>query len=181
MAEFMGEWVVLKAAPTSWMFTSIPLEAAEILGCSEEVVEKYPRHLRTLAFLNRGEGRLRIVPSFNSQALLQKEMYGVVSFCSINPHNAIRMTEAVVKYLGMEVHRKDAHHIASVDPVAFVTPVSEYYAMLKNKRKPGEEKSPGHVYVARPMFKDKWVWSNVEELEAMGERRTARVRVTAQG
>lgn len=181
MAELAGEWVVLKAAPTSWMFTSIPAEAAEILGCNEEIVERYPAHLRMLAFLNRGNGRLRIVPSFNSQALLQKEMYGVVSFCKINPHNAIRMTEGVVKHLGMEVHRKDAHHIASVDPVAFVAPVSEYYAMLKAKRKPGEERPPGHVYVAKPMFKERWAWGTVEDLEAIGELRTARIRVTAQG
>lgn len=166
------EWTVVKAATTSWMYTSIPYEVAQLIGSREEVIEKLPNHLRTLAFLNRGPGRLRIVPSYNSQELLQREMYDVVSICQINPHLAIRITEKVATHLGLDVRRKGNRGFESFDPIAFVVPQSEYlgYVDAAVKGTTYEAKEVGHVYLAKPVIKGKWVWPSVEELEASKHR-----------
>ncbi len=162
------EWTVLKATTTSWMYTSIPYEVAQLIGCREDVIEKLPHHLRTLAFLNRGPGRLRIVPSHNSQEILQREMYDVVSICQINPHNAIRINEKVASHLELDVRKKGAKGFESFDPIAFVAPQSEYLAYVEAEVKGAafEPREVGHVYLAKPVIKGKWVWPSLNELEA---------------
>ena len=166
------EWTVLKATTTSWMYTSIPYEVAQLIGCREDVIDKLPHHLRTLAFLNRGPGRLRIVPSYNSQDLLQHEMYDVISICQINPHNAIRINEKVASHLELDVRRKGAKGFESFDPIAFVAPQSEYLGYVDSQTKGAtyEPREVGHVYLAKPVIKGKWVWPSVEELEASKHR-----------
>ncbi len=161
------EWTVLKACTTSWMYTSIPYEVAQLIGAREEAIEKLPPHLRTLAFLDRGPGRLRIVPSHNSQELLQKEMYGVVSLCKINPHLAIRITEKVAKHLELDVRRKGNRGFESYDPIAFVAPLREYreYVEAAAKGTVYEPKEVGHVYLVKATFKGKWAWPTVDEVE----------------
>ncbi len=163
---------MLKATTTSWMYTSIPYEVAQLIGCREDVIEKLPHHLRTLAFLNRGPGRLRIVPSHNSQEILQREMYDVVSICQINPHNAIRINEKVASHLELDVRKKGAKGFESFDPIAFVAPQSEYrgYVEAVARGATYESKEVGHVYLAKPVIKGKWVWPSVEELEAPKHR-----------
>lgn len=162
------EWTVLKAATTSWMYTSIPYEVAQLIGAREDVIEKLPSHLRTLAFLDRGPGRLRIVPSYNSQELLQKEMYGVVSLCKINPHLAIRITEKVAKHLELDVRRKGSRGFESYDPIAFVAPSDEYRGCVEAAAKGGtyEPKEVGHVYLTKATFKGKWAWPSMDEIES---------------
>ena len=164
------EWTVLKAATTSWMYTSIPYEVAQLIGAREDVIEKLPAHLRTLAFLDRGPGRLRIVPSYNSQELLQKEMYGVVALCKINPHLAIRITEKVARHLELDVRRKGNRGFESYDPIAFVAPSDEYRGYVEAAAKGGtyEPKEVGHVYLVKAAFKGKWAWPSVDEVEKEG-------------
>ena len=164
------EWTVLKAATTSWMYTSIPYEVAQLIGAREDVIKKLPPHLRTLAFLDRGPGRLRIVPSYNSQELLQKEMYGVVSLCKINPHLAIRITEKVAKHLELDVRRKGNGGFESYDPIAFVARLQEYrgYVEAASKGDPYEPREAGHVYITKAAFKGKWVWPSLDEDENRG-------------
>ena len=163
---------MLKAATTSWMYTSIPYEVAQLIGAREDVIEKLPPHLRTLAFLDRGPGRLRIVPSHNSQELLQEEMYGVVSICKINPHLAIRITEKVAKHLELDVRRKGKGGFESCDPIAFVAPLREYREYVETASKGGnyEPKEVGHVYITKASFKGKWAWPSVDEVEGKGRR-----------
>ena len=165
--ERVPEWVVLKATTTSWMYTSIPYEVAELIGCREDMIEKLPHHLRTLAFLNRGPGRLRIVPTYNSQELLQREMYNVVSLCQINPHNAIRINERVATHLGLDVRRKGTKGFESFDPIAFVAPQGEYRAYVESTVKgvTREAREAGHVYLAKPVIKGTWVWPSISEME----------------
>ena len=171
------EWTVLKASTTSWMYTSIPYEVAQLIGCREDVIEKLPHHLRTLAFLNRGPGRLRIVPSYNSQEILQKEMYDVVSICQINPHNAIRINEKVASHLELDVRKKGAKGFESFDPIAFVAPQSEYlnYVETEVKGTAYEPREVGHVYLAKPIIKGKWVWPTLVDIE-----NTVRTKTVAQ-
>jgi hypothetical protein len=171
------EWTVLKASTTSWMYTSIPYEVAQLIGCREDVIEKLPHHLRTLAFLNRGPGRLRIVPSHNSQEILQREMYDVVSICQINPHNAIRINEKVASHLELDVRRKGAKGFESFDPIAFVAPQAEYldYVEATAKGSAYESREVGHVYLAKPVIKGKWVWPTLDDLE-----NTVRTKTVAQ-
>ncbi len=171
------EWTVLKASTTSWMYTSIPYEVAQLIGCREDVIEKLPHHLRTLAFLNRGPGRLRIVPSYNSQEVLQKEMYDVVSICQINPHNAIRINEKVASHLELDVRRKGSKGFESFDPIAFVAPQNEYLAFVEASAKGAtyEPREVGHVYLAKPVIKGKWVWPTLDDLE-----NTPRAKTVAQ-
>ena len=161
------EWTVLKACTTSWMYTSIPYEVAQLIGAREDVIEKLPHHLRTLAFLDRGPGRLRIVPSYNSQELLQKEMYGVVSLCKINPHLAIRITEKVAKHLELDVRRKGNRGFESYDPIAFVAPLNEYrgYVKVASKGTMYDAKEVSHIYIAKATFTGKWAWPSVNEIE----------------
>ncbi|MDG6912394.1 MAG: hypothetical protein JRN35_04865 [Nitrososphaerota archaeon] len=164
------EWTVLKACTTSWMYTSIPYEVAQLIGAREDVIEKLPPHLRTLAFLDRGPGRLRIVPSYNSQELLQKEMYGVVSLCKINPHLAIRITEKAAKHLELDVRRKGNGGFECFDPIAFVAPLQEYrgYVDAASKGTVYEPREVGHVYLTKASFKGKWAWPTVDEVESKG-------------
>lgn len=171
------EWTVLKASTTSWMYTSIPYEVAQLIGCREDVIEKLPHHLRTLAFLNRGPGRLRIIPSYNSQELLQREMYNVVSICQINPHNAIRINEKVATHLDLDVRRKGTKGFESFDPIAFVAPLGEYRAYVDTQVQGTtyEAREVGHVYLAKPVIKGKWVWPTMNELE-----NTVRTKTMAQ-
>ena len=162
------EWTVLKACTTSWMYTSIPYEVAQLIGAREDVIEKLPPHLRTLAFLDRGPGRLRIVPSYNSQELLQKEMYGVVSLCKINPHLAIRITEKAAKHLELDVRRKGNGGFECFDPIAFVAPLQEYrgYVDAASKGTVYEPREVGHVYLTKATFKGKWAWPSMDEIES---------------
>lgn len=164
------EWMVLKAATTSWMYTSIPYEVAQLIGAQEVTIEKMPPHLRTLAFLDRGPGRLRIVPSYNSQELLHEEMYGVVSLCKINPHLAIRITEKVAKHLELDVRRKGNRGFESYDPIAFVAPLHEYreYVEAASKGTTYEPREVSHIYMMKATFKGKWVWPTVDEVESKG-------------
>lgn len=155
-------WVALKAVHPSWSTVQLPQEVAELLGCRAEELSSLLRPARSIAFLARGPGVVRVVGMHRSATLLGEEMSAnrVVDVAQLTDKLLFNLPDAVVRYLGLTVRpRGDRGGHGIEDGILWFLPELEY----RSYREAGREgirysglasgEAP-HVYLTRSVLGD---------------------------
>lgn len=110
-----------------------PPELPELLGfASSEEINGLEWHERTLWFLNRGPGVVRVCRGVPDSKMVEKEMAHnrVLGTSRINQYHACDLPEAVLDHLEMRTFEKGEKYKLRLtnDSVAWVVPTREYEA-----------------------------------------------------
>ncbi|MDE1820930.1 MAG: hypothetical protein KGJ23_11245 [Euryarchaeota archaeon] len=154
-------WVVFKTGHPSYGTTILPLELAEALGLPpvQPKGERPDPSRRSVAFLDRGDGRLRVISVSRSPMVLAAAISQskVVSQIGLSDKLYFNLPAAVESFLSLKGFRDPENHNRVTDEVlAWLMPAEEYYTFREAKR---EEKpplaslgGPAHVYLMKSHF-----------------------------
>ena len=153
-------YVVLKSIHPTWCTTQLPGEVAELLGSSAEDLKGLHRPARSLAFLARGQGTLRVLSLFRSSDLLQREMREnrVVATAQLTDKLVFNIPAAVEEYLGLVSFPRETPSTRGTDDmIVWFIPEEEYYEYrdLTRDKSPFSALSSGQtprVYLTKSIF-----------------------------
>lgn len=159
MSDTSGTWVVIRAIHPSWCTLQVPGDVAQLLGCRPEDLERLTKPARAVAFLDRGQGVLRVVGVHRSATLLAKEMAmnRVVGTAQLTEKAVFNLPDAVERHLDLKTFKRgDKGAYGTDDSVAWVLPESEYYRFRAEEREgKGEGMTEGsdvHLYLVKSLF-----------------------------
>ncbi len=166
-------YVIVRASHPSWLVTQLPVEVAEMLGYHPSDAANGPES-RSVSFLARGPGVLRVVATYPAREALAIESLNGRWIASAQPGDRFMFSlpVAVYKYLGLTVIPRGAHPARGTDDtIVWFVPEDEYYdfrAAGSGSRRAGTAKErPGlaHVYLAKSLFGDLPFWEGLAERE----------------
>jgi hypothetical protein len=108
----------------------MPYDVADLLGCQRDDLKGLHRPARSLAFLARGQGTVRVVGLHRSADLLAREMASntVIAMAQLTEKLVFNIPAALEKYLGVESYpRGNAGTRGTDDMIVWFMPMDEYY------------------------------------------------------
>ena len=155
-----GEYVVLRAVHPTYLNLQMPREVGELLlyEAREDGPGRGPN--RGLAFLARGPGVLRVVPSLRAGDFLPVESARgrYLANAALTEKLIFNLPEAVVQHLGLHVQRRSPKEAPFTDDgLVWFLPAPEYYEFRARQRQPKGWAGPtgggiAHVYLARSVL-----------------------------
>lgn len=169
-----ASWAVPWASCPTTNYVILPSDVGELLGLPRDQMPQMGKPERTLAFLRRPSGAVRVLgvrkyaPLFG-EAMSRHEALGLATAATGN--GMFALPDLVAQH--MEVTLK--HIVGSTarstdDPVAWFMPMAEYYLYRKLLRsgKPGPDPSGGfHIYLHKAFFPQ--LMPSLEEMETTGK------------
>ena len=169
-----ASWVVPWASCPSTNYLILPSDVGELLGLPRDEMSKLGRPERTLAFLRRPSGAVRVLgvrkyaPLFG-EAMSRREALGVATAGTGN--GMFALPDLVAEHLGITLRRLEGATARSTDdPVVWFMPEAEYYLYRKSLRsgKPCPDPPGGfHLYLHKALFPQ--LMPSLEEMEATGK------------
>jgi hypothetical protein len=161
-------WVVFKTVQPSWGSLALGEEIVELLGAPPPFKGKADPNSpqpaedpnkRSIAFLNRGKGRLRVINIYRSAHLFASELTQgkLVGQAMPSVQYIFNMPDAVENYLGVKTELvSERRSRRTLDTVAWLIPASEYYAYHQATKDGGKyevpKDGPAHVYLTKSYF-----------------------------
>lgn len=161
-------WVVFKTVQPSWGSLALGKELPELLGAPPPLEgkadPKNPQEVedpnkRSIAFLMRGKGRLRVINVWRSAHLFASELTQgrLLGQAMPTTQYIFNLPDKVEAYLGMETELvSERRSRRTLDTVAWLMPANEYYAyhQATTDGKPYElpKEGPAHVYLTKSYF-----------------------------
>ncbi|MDE1821300.1 MAG: hypothetical protein KGJ23_14385 [Euryarchaeota archaeon] len=154
------EYVVLRAVHPSWCTGQLPGEVADLLGCRVQDLEGLQRPGRSIAFLDRGAGTLRVIGTHRSAELFAREMAQnrVVGVAQLTGKLVFNLPDDVERHLAISTYPRGEHGARGTDDtLLWFLPKGEYYEYREVTR--GAEEFRGlrsgaapHVYLAKSLI-----------------------------
>lgn len=160
-----NQYVILKAVHPTWCTTQLPGEVAELLGCSRKDLDGMKRPGRSIAFLARGQGVLRVVGFLRSADLLAKELAGnrVVAMAQLTEKLVFNIPASAEQYLGIKSYQKGTTGTRGTDDmVVWYMPEGEYYEYRELTRD-GNEFTSLHSGSVPTVYLSKSIFSNLHK------------------
>ncbi|HEV2316297.1 MAG TPA: hypothetical protein VGV89_01815 [Thermoplasmata archaeon] len=165
-----AEYVVLKAVHPTYLNLQMPTEVGEVIQYDPAELRELHAPARGIAFLTRGAGVVRVVPSFRAGALLPLETVRnrYLATAHLSDKLVFNLPEAVVLHLGLKVQTRSPRDTRFTDDgLVWFLPAPEYYEYRARQRSGKGWHGPtsgvlAHVYLARSVIP--WA-SELEEIE----------------
>lgn len=164
------EYVVLRSVHPTHLNLQMPVEVAELLQYDAEELRSRHGPARGIAFLARGAGLARVVPTFRAGDVLPIETVEnrYLATAHLSDRLVFNLPEAVVAHLRIQVLTRPPNDTRFTDDgLIWFLPAPEYYEYRARQRSPRGWKGPStgglvHVYVARSLIP----WApELEEIE----------------
>lgn len=149
------EWLIVKAVHPASSSTHLPNEVAELIGLHPAELANLRKEQRSLAFLDRGPGALRVITPIASGALYIKELgaHRVVATTSVSQALVVNIPDAVERFLGITTYPLNRPGLTATDEsIAWVAPAEEvlaYRKSVREERKFGESGDKAHIYLMK--------------------------------
>jgi hypothetical protein len=155
-----GEYVVLRAGHPTYLNLQLPTEVAELIQYDPREVANLHAPGRGIAFLARGPGVVRVVPTFRAGEFLPMEtMHNrYLATAHLTEKMLLTLPEAVVSHLGLKVlSRAPRDTRYTDDSVLWFLPAPEYYEYRADERAARGWNGPqggglAHLYLARSLL-----------------------------
>lgn len=153
------EYVVLKALHPTWLVAQLPTEAAQLLQYDPGEVRSMRSPARGIAFLARGRGIARVVPTLRASEVIAVETIRnrYIAPARLNEKLIFSLPVPVARHLGLQVVPRGPNEVRSTDDsIIWFLPAPEYYEFRARERsgRPWTGPSPGglaHVYLAKSL------------------------------
>jgi hypothetical protein len=152
------EYVILRATHPTWLTLQLPAEVAELL-CFRPESGPNRDPSRTISFLARGPGIVRVIASHPAREALAIETVRNRLIASARPgeRHLFTLPTPVVQHLGLRVHARGPKLRGTDDRILWFVPAPEYYEYRSvvdaGKTWVGPSGAPfARVYVAKSLF-----------------------------
>jgi hypothetical protein len=154
------EYVVVRAVHPTWLNMQLPTEVAQLIQYRADEVRSLRAPGRGIAFLARGSGVVRVLPTWRAGEWIALETMRnrFIAPAQLTEKLLFNLPEAVARYLELRVQRSAAGAPRFTDDtVVWFLPASEYYDFRARERagRPWTGPSGGgftHVYLARSLL-----------------------------
>jgi hypothetical protein len=154
-------WVVFKTVHPSWGTLILPSEVSELMGVPPplEKGERPDPARRTLAFLDRGPGRVRVISLFRSAQVFAEavEERRLIGQAQVSDKLYLNLPDAVEDHLNLKrwfVPERRSQR--TNDMLAWMIPAEEYYAWREatQDRSPHvlPPSGPANIYLVKSYF-----------------------------
>lgn len=155
-----AEYVVLKAMHPTYLNLQLPTEVAEIVEYDSRALSSLPMPARGIAFVARGPGVLRVLPTFRAGEFLPIETVNLryLATAHLSEKLIFNLPEAAVNHLGLKVQFRSAREGKFTDDgLVWFLPAPEYYEYRARSRLGKRWTGPSggglaHVYLARSVI-----------------------------
>lgn len=163
---------MVRATHPTWLTLQLPSEVADLLKYRPE--EEGPHHeaSRTIAFLARGPGFVRVMASHPAREALAVETVRSRLISSARPgdRGLFTLPAPVVQHLGLRIYSRGPRLRGTDDALVWFVPAPEYYeyrsVVEAGKRWAGPTGSPfAHVYVAKSLLPFSREFGQLAELD----------------
>lgn len=154
-------WVVFKTVHPSWGTLILPSEISELMGVPPPLDkgEKPDPARRTLAFLDRGTGRVRVISLFRSAKVFAEavEKQRLIGQAQVSDKLYLNLPDAVETHLNLKrwfVPERRSQR--TNDMLAWMIPGDEYYAWREATQDGSAyempSSGPAHIYLVKSYF-----------------------------
>lgn len=154
-------WVVFKTVHPSWGTLILPSEISELMGVPPPLDkgEKPDPARRTLAFLDRGPGRVRVISLFRSAKVFAEavEKRRLIGQAQVSDKLYLNLPDAVETHLNLKrwfVPERRSQR--TNDMLAWMIPGDEYYAWREATQDGSSYElptsGPAHIYLVKSYF-----------------------------
>ena len=178
------EYVVLRAVHPTWLVLQLPKEVADLIQYRDDEVRGLHPPGRGVAFLARGPGVVRVLPS-----LLGGDVLGVetarnrlLGVARVSDRHLLNLPGVVAHHLGLKVVNAPGSPARTTDDsLIWFLPAPEYYDYRAQERTPRGWSGPStggfaHVYLAKSVLESP---RELGEMEGRIEAAEWNVRLTA--
>jgi hypothetical protein len=154
------EYVILRAVHPTWLVLQLPKEVADLIQYRDEDVRGLYPPGRGVAFLARGPGVVRVLPS-----LLGRDVLGVetarnrlLGVARVSDRHLLNLPGVVAHHLGLKVVSAGGSPARTTDDsLIWFLPAAEYYDYRAQERTPKGWAGPStggfaHVYLAKSIL-----------------------------
>ena len=122
------EYVILRATHPTWLTLQLPAEVADLL-CFRPESGPHRDSSRTISFLGRGPGIVRVIASHPAREALAIETVRNRFIASARPgeRHLFTLPTPVVQHLGLQVYSRGSKLRATDDRIVWFVPAPEYY------------------------------------------------------
>ncbi len=166
------EYVVVRATHPSWLTMQLPGEVADLLAFKPEESGPHREASRTISFLARGSGFLRVIAAHPAREALAVETVRNRLIASARPgdRHLFTLPSPVVQHLGLQAYSRGPRLRGTDDTVLWFVPAPEYYeyrAVLEaGKSWSRPTGAPfAHVYLAKSLLPFSREFGQLAELE----------------
>jgi hypothetical protein len=152
------EYVILRATHPTWLTLQLPAEVAELL-CFRPEAGPNRESSRTISFLARGAGIVRVIASHPAREALAIETVRNRFIASARPgeRHLFTLPTPVVQHLGLQVYSRGPKLRGTDDRIIWFVPAPEYYeyrsVVNAGKTWNGPTDAPfARVYAAKSLF-----------------------------
>jgi hypothetical protein len=154
-------WVVFKTVHPSWGTLILPTEIAELLGVPppQPKGERPDPSRRTLAFLDRGPGRVRVISLYRSAPTFARavQRQQLVAQAQVSEKLYMNLPDAVEAHLNLKtVLVPERRSRRTNDMLAWMLPAEEYYTYREATADGAaygiSTKGPAHIYLVKSYF-----------------------------
>ncbi|MGC2033985.1 MAG: hypothetical protein WA761_00895 [Thermoplasmata archaeon] len=154
------EYVILRAVHPSWLVLQLPREVADLIQYQAGEDRDLHPPGRGIAFLARGPGTVRVIPSFRARDVLGVETLRnrFLAVARTNERLLINLPATVTRHLGIKVTTKAPSGTRSTDDgLIWFLPAPEYYEYRARERTKKAWNGPStggfaHVYLAKSLL-----------------------------
>ncbi len=175
---------MVRASHPTWLSMQLPMDIAQLLGYDPKA--DGGTAARSISFLTRGSGLLRVVATYPSREALAVETVRNRLIATARPGERLLFTlpTAVSDHLGLKIYSRGERIRGTDDSIVWIVPAPEYYeyrAVLESgKAWTGPSNSPfAHVYLARSLIPFPRELDRLAELEYRLEEEEWRPAVAA--
>jgi hypothetical protein len=179
------EYVVLRASHPTWLTMQLPAEVAQLLRYDPKA-EPGGVAARSISFLARGSGLVRVVATYPAREALAVETVRDRLLATARPGERLLFTlpGAVAAHLGLKVYSRGERVKGTDDSVVWLLPAPEYYefrAVLESGKAWSSPSSGpfAHVYLCRSLVPFPRELDRLAELEFRLEEEEWRPAVAA--
>ncbi len=179
------EYVIVRATHPTWLTLQLPAEVAELI-CFRPETGPHRDSSRTISFLARGAGVVRVIASHPAREALAIETVRNRFIASARPgeRHLFTLPTPVVQHLGLQVYARGPKLKGTDDRIIWFVPAPEYYEYRSiveaGKTWNGPSGGPfARVYVAKSLFPFPKEFQPLAELEYRIEEEEWRPAVEA--
>ncbi len=173
------EYVVLRAVHPRWFSVQFPEEAAELLQYHPESPAETRLVSRTIAFLARGPGIVRVVAAHPAREAIAVETVRnrLVGTARLGDRMVFNLPYAVIRHLGLLVHSRGPRAgRGSDDGIVWLAQAPEYYEFRGAREAKKEWTGPTsggfvHLYLMKSIAPFPRELDHLEEVENRIEER----------
>jgi hypothetical protein len=154
------EYVILRAAHPTWLNLQLPGDVAALIQYHPSELRELRNPSRSVAFLARGPGVVRVVASFRAREVLAVETVRnrYIAPAHLTEKLVFSLPGPVVRHLGLRVEpRGGSGARATDDAIIWFLPAPEYYEYRAQERSEKGWSGPSHggfahVYLAKSIL-----------------------------